>query len=149
MQNLLYRWLMLVGLSHVVLGMVLAFAVHLPITQPYFDYLHASVAALPPSVEFQGLLRTLVGLFGPTVASWGVLFCVLVMLYRRHGHRLIKPAIFFALLIWCALDSALSSHFGLLLHAYLNAAAALSIALPLAFLRPFETSPEPAAPSPH
>lgn len=149
MQNLLYRWLMLVGLSHVVLGVVLAFAVHLPITQPYFDYLHASVAAMPPSVEFQGLLRTLVGLFGPTVASWGVLFCVLVMLYRRHGHRQIKPAIFFALSIWCALDSALSSHFGLLLHAYLNAAAVLSIALPLALLRPVETSQKPATPSPH
>ena len=105
MQNLLYRWLLAVGFGHVVLGVVLAFAVHLPITQPYFDYLHASVAALPPSVEFQGLLRTLVGLFGPTVASWGVLFCVLVMLYRRHGHRQIKPAIFFAL----AGDSTMTS----------------------------------------
>jgi hypothetical protein len=136
MQNLLYRWLLLVGLGHVALGVALAFAAHLAVTQPYFDYLHASVSSLPPSAEFQGLLRTMVGLFGPTVASWGVLFCALVVLYRQHGHRLIKPALFAALLVWCALDSAISAHFGLLLHFYLNAVAALSIALPLWALRP-------------
>ena len=77
MQTLLYRWLLLVGLSHVVLGVVLAFAVHLPLTQAYFDYLHASVSAAPPSAEYQALLRTMVGLFGPTVASWGLLFSLL------------------------------------------------------------------------
>ena len=52
MQTLLYRWLLLVGLSHVVLGAVLALAVHLPLTQAYFDYLHASVSAVPPSAEY-------------------------------------------------------------------------------------------------
>lgn len=136
MQTLLYRWLLLVGLGHVALGVVLAFAAHLPLTQPYFEYLHASVSATPPSAEYQALLRTMVGLFGPTVASWGLLLSVLVLLYRRHGHAPIKPAIFAALLLWCLLDSAISVHFNLALHAYLNAAAALSIALPLLFLRP-------------
>lgn len=140
MQNLLYRWLLLVGLGHVALGIALAFAAHLPVTQPYFDYLHASVSATPAPAEFQALLRTMVGLFGPTVASWGVLFSLLVYLYREHGHRLIKPVIFAALLVWCLLDSALSLHFGLALHAYLNTAAVLSIALPLLALRPLKAS---------
>lgn len=137
MQNLLYRWLLLVGLAHVVLGVILAFAAHLPIAQPYFDYLHASVSNQPPPVQYQQLLRTLFSLFGPTIASWGLLFCALVALYRRHGHRPIKPLLLAALLLWCVLDSAISLHFGLALHAYLNAAAALSIALPLLLLRPF------------
>jgi len=136
MQPLIYCWLLLVGLGHVVLGIVLALVTHLPVTRPYFDYLYASVSASPPPIEFQGLLRNMVGLFGPTVASWGLLFSLLVFLYRQHGHRQIKPAIFAALLVWCLLDSALSIHFGLMLHAYLNAAAALSIALPLLALRP-------------
>ena len=136
MQNLLYRWLLLVGLGHVALGIVLAFSAHLPITQPYFAYLYASVAATPPPDEFQTLLRTMVGLFGPTVASWGLLFSVLVFLYREHGHRQIKPAIFAALLVWCLLDSTISLYFGLLWHAYLNTAAVLSIAIPLVFLQP-------------
>jgi hypothetical protein len=136
MQNLLYRWLLLVGLGHVALGIVLAFAAHLPITQPYFDHLYASVASTAPSAEFHTLLRTMVGLFGPTVASWGLLFCVLVQLYRQNGHRQIKPALFAALLLWCLLDSGISAYFGLWLHVYLNSAAALSIAVPLLLLQP-------------
>jgi len=136
MQDLLYRWLLAVGLGHVALGVALAFAAHLPITQVYFDYLYAGVSATPPDAGYQRLLRTMVGLFGPTVASWGLLFSLLVVLYRRHGHRQIKPAIFAALLLWCVLDSAISAHFGLLLHLYLNTAAALAIALPLLALRP-------------
>lgn len=136
MHNLLYRWLLLVGLGHVALGIALAFAAHLPLTQAYFDYLYASVAATPPSTEYQDLLRTMVGLFGPTVASWGLLFCALVVLYRQHGHRQIKPALFAALLIWCVLDSGVSAYFGLTLHIYLNLTTALSIALPLWLLQP-------------
>lgn len=142
MQTLLFRWLLLVGLSHVVLGVVLAFAAHLPLTQAYFDYLHASVSAAPPSAEYQVLLRTMVGLFGPTVASWGVLFSLLLVLYRQHGHRQIKPVIFVALLLWCVLDSGISAYFDLWLHAGLNAAAALSIAVPLYFLQPLASQRE-------
>lgn len=136
MQNLIYRWLLLIGMGHVVLGVALAFAAQGPLLEPYFQYLYASVAEQPPSVEFQQLLRTMVGLFGPTVASWGVLFSLLVHLYREHGHRLIKPVLFAALMLWCVLDSAISAYFGLLAHAYLNATAALSIAVPLLVLRP-------------
>ncbi|MEO4047355.1 TIGR01777 family oxidoreductase [Pseudomonas sp. CAU 1711] len=144
MQTLLYRWLLAVGLGHVLLGIALAFAAQLPLTQAYFDYLFASAAAQPPSAEYQGLLRTMVGLFGPTVASWGLLFCTLLVLYRGHGHRLIKPALFAALLVWCALDSGISLYFGLNLHAYLNGAAALSLALPLVWLKPLARSAQPA-----
>lgn len=136
MQTWLYRWLLAVGLGHVGLGIALAFAAHTSLAQGYFDYLYASVSSQPPSSEYQGLLQTMVGLFGPTVASWGLLFCTLIVLYRRHGHSLIKPALFAALLLWCALDSGISAYFGLSLHVYLNLSAALSIALPLLLLKP-------------
>ncbi|MBD9481909.1 hypothetical protein IB229_02920 [Pseudomonas sp. PDM14] len=141
MQNLLYRWLLLIGLGHVALGVALAFAAHSTLLDPYFQYLYASVSAQPPGVEFQRLLRTMVGLFGPTVASWGLLFSLLVYLYRTRGHRLIKPGLFAALLLWCVLDSAISAYFDLLAHAYLNAAAAMSIAVPLLMLRPLKPHP--------
>ncbi len=144
MQTLIYRWLLAVGLGHVLLGIVLAFAAHTSLTQGYFDYLYASVSSTSPSAEFEGLLQTMVGLFGPTVASWGLLFCALVVLYRQHGHRLIKPALFAALLLWCVLDSGISLYFGLSLHAYLNGAAALSLALPLLWLRTLDRPMQPA-----
>lgn len=138
MQTLIYRWLLAVGLGHVLLGIVLAFAAHTSLTQGYFDYLYTSVSSTSPSAEFEGLLQTMVGLFGPTVASWGLLFCALVVIYRQHGHRLIKPALFAALLVWCVLDSGISAYFGLSLHVYLNLSAALSIALPLLLLKPLK-----------
>ena len=65
-----------------------------------------------------------------------LLFSLLLVLYRQHGHWQIKPAIFAALLLWCLLDSSISAYFDLWLHAYLNSAAALAIALPLWALRP-------------
>ena len=137
MQNLLYRWLLAVGLGHVLLGVVLAFTAQLPIAAPYFEHLYASVGtSQAPTAEYHSLLTTMVRLFGPTVASWGLLFSLLVYLYRQHGHGLIKPALFVALLLWCVLDSAISAYYGILAHAYLNTLAALSIALPLLLLRP-------------
>lgn len=140
MQNLLYRWLLLVGLGHVVLGVVLAFTAQLPLADTYFQQLYASFAVEPMSTPYHNLLTTMVRLFGPTVASWGLLFTLLVHLYRQHGHALIKPVLFAALLVWCVLDSGISAYYGLSLHVYLNSAAALSIALPLLLLRPLATS---------
>ncbi|WP_437880480.1 TIGR01777 family oxidoreductase [Pseudomonas sp. LRF_L74] len=122
--------------------MLLAFAVHLPIADGYFQQLYASFGVETPEPAQDHLLRTMVGLFGPTVASWGLLLCVLVTLYVRHGHRIIKPALYGALLLWCVLDSGISAYFGLAMHVYLNSAAALSIAIPLLFLRP-RRSPAP------
>ncbi|MEK1904846.1 MAG: hypothetical protein AAAB13_03635 [Pseudomonas sp.] len=149
MQNLLYRWLLLVGLGHVALGVVLAFTAQLAIAAPYFHYLYASFGiSQPPAVEYQNLLITMVRLFGPTVASWGLLFSVLVYLYREQGHRLIKPALFAALLLWCVLDSGISAYFGIYAHAYLNAAAGLSMALPLLLLRPVPQATRTKTPTP-
>ncbi|QFT21751.1 Epimerase family protein [Pseudomonas sp. THAF187a] len=144
MQGLLYRWLLLMGAGHVLLGIVLAFAAHLPLTQGYFDYLYAARGLPLPSPEQQVPLRTLVGLFGPTVASWGLLFCALLVIYRRHGLGLIKPVLIAALLLWSLLDSAFSIAFGFTLHAYLNGAAALAMGIPLLALRPATRPRSPA-----
>ncbi|HSC82556.1 MAG TPA: hypothetical protein VLC30_02965 [Pseudomonas sp.] len=142
MQNLLYRWLMLIGLGHVALGVVLACTAQLPLADAYFRYLYASFAVDSVSAHYHSLLTTMVRLFGPTVASWGLLFTLLVHLYRQHGHAMIKPALFAALLLWCVLDSGISLYFGILAHAYLNTAAALAIAIPLLALRPLSAAQE-------
>jgi uncharacterized protein len=144
MQRLLYRWLLLVGAGHVALGLLLAFTAHAGVLQPYFDYLLASVSTQRPAAEFQTLLKSMVQLFGPTVASWGALFTLLVLLYRRHGHGWIKYGLYAALLIWCVLDSLISAGHGMLIHVYLNTGTALAIALPLFFLQPQRNAAAPA-----
>ena len=136
MQTLLYRWLLLVGIGHITLGLLLAFTAHAGFLQPYFDYLLASVSPELAAPEFQTLLKSMVQLFGPTVASWGALFTLLIVLYRQHGHSWIKYGLYGALLIWCVLDSLISAQHGLVMHVYLNLSTALLIALPLFFLAP-------------
>ncbi len=136
MQRYLYRWLLLVGVGHVALGLLLAFTAHAGFLQPYFDYLLASVSTERPAPEFQTLLKSMVQLFGPTVASWGTLFTLLIVLYRQHGHSWIKYGLYAALLIWCVVDSLISAGHGMLIHVYLNTSTVLAIALPLFFLQP-------------
>ena len=136
MHKLIYGWLLLVGAGHVVAGVALPFLADRPLLDPYLHCLQASLGEAGDSSAAQPLLRTLLALFGPTVASWGLLYCTLLHLYRRHGLRLIKPALFAALLVWCLLDSGLSAYAGLYLNLYLNLAVALAIGVPLAFLRP-------------
>lgn len=136
MQNLIQRWLLLIGISHIVLGVGLLLFGGSPLLDPYLQSLYASTGETPPSAPQQELLRTMVRLFGPTVASWGLFYCALVQLYRHHGHRLIKPALYAGLLLWCLLDSGLSALAGLHQHLYLNIGVALAIGLPLALLRP-------------
>lgn len=136
MQQLLYRWLLLVGAGHVTLGLLLALGAHASLLEPYFHYLLSSVATAPPPAAFQTLLKSMVQLFGPTVASWGVLFTLLILLYRKHGYPWIKYGLYASLLVWCLPDSLISAQHGLYAHAYLNSVTALLIAGPLFFLVP-------------
>lgn len=136
MQNLLYRWLLLVGIGHVLLGLVLALFGALPLMEPYFQALYASTGEAAPSLSQQALVKTLIQLFGPTVASWALFYCLLLALYRRHGDAWIKAGLLLGLLLWWGPDCWISARAGLYSHLYLNTAVALAIAIPLALLKP-------------
>lgn len=139
MQNLIHRWLLLIGIGHVVLGVAMLLFGGSALLDPYFQSLHASTGEALPSAAQQELLRTMVRLLGPTVASWGLLYCALLQLYWQHGHALIKPTLFAALAVWCVLDSSFSTLAGLHSHLYLNVATVIAIGVPLALLRPKHT----------
>ncbi|MDP3848177.1 MAG: hypothetical protein Q8R10_17315 [Pseudomonas sp.] len=136
MQAWLYLWLLSIGGGHVVLGVALALGAQSSLLTPYFDNLLSQFGLQNAGAETRVLAQTLIQLFGPTVASWGLLFCCLIYLYRRHGEALIKLAVFAALLLWLPLDCLISAAHGLYWHLYLNFAAGLLIALPLALLKP-------------
>ena len=136
MQNLIYRWLLLVGIGHILLGLVLALFGALPPMEPYFQELYASTGEATPSLAQQALIKNLVQLFGPTVASWALFYCLLLALYRRHGEAWIKPGLYLGLLLWWGPDCWVSAQAGLYSHLYLNTAVALAIAIPLALLKP-------------
>ncbi|MDO8695889.1 MAG: hypothetical protein Q7J74_02140 [Pseudomonas sp.] len=136
MQKWLYLWLLGVGGGHVVLGVALALGAQASLLAPYFDHLLSQFGLHAAGAETRLLAQTLIQLFGPTVASWGLLFCCLIYLYRRRGEPLIKLSLFAALLLWLPLDCLISAAHSLYWHLYLNLAAGLLIALPLALLKP-------------
>lgn len=135
-QKWLYLWLLSVGAGHVVLGVALALGGQSSLLAPYFDHLLSQFGLQAAGTETRLLAQTLIQLFGPTVASWGLLFCCLIYLYRRYGETLIKLSLFAALLLWLPLDCLISASHGLCWQVYLNLGAGLLIALPLALLKP-------------
>ena len=136
MQRLIYLWLQGVAAGHIVLGVALALGGQTALLAPYFDTLLSQFGLAADDAAARNMAQSLIQLFGPTVASWGLLFCTLLQLYRRHGETVIKLAIFAALLLWLPLDCLISARHGLYLQVYLNLAVGLLIALPLAFLQP-------------
>ena len=136
MQRLIYLWLLGVGAGHIALGVALALGGHAALLAPYFDTLLSQFGLAADNAPARHMAQSLIQLFGPTVASWGLLCCTLVYLYRRHGEGLIKLALFAALLLWLPLDCLISARNGLYLHVYLNLAVGLLIAVPLALLKP-------------
>lgn len=136
MQKYLYLWLQAIGAGHIVLGVGLALGAQTALLTPYFDSILSQFALAADDAAARRMAQSLIQLFGPTVASWGLLFSTLLYLYRQHGDRLIKLAIFAALLLWLPLDCYISARHGLYPQVYLNLAVGLLIALPLAFLQP-------------
>lgn len=130
MQQYIYGWLLACGLGHVVLGLgFIGF-----MASPWSDaYLNHWVRTLGLS-ETHGLVPALQFL-GPTVASWGLLFCLATYAYRLTGARGVRLGMVAAIVLWLAADTSLSAWYGLDLHYGINAGAGLALLLPLLLWR--------------
>ncbi|OUS24765.1 hypothetical protein A9Q99_23510 [Gammaproteobacteria bacterium 45_16_T64] len=140
MQRYLYSWLLLVGVGHVLLGLAFILVAKTSLIDPYLSYLYV-VFSIPSDTSLasnanESLLRTILQLFGPTIASWGALFCIAVSSYMRLGDQRIKMGIILALLIWFMIDCSLSVLNGINAHLVINILACISILPPLVMLKP-------------
>ncbi|AOE50578.1 hypothetical protein [Kangiella sediminilitoris] len=122
------KWLKGIAITHIIGGMLLPIMVFTPIAAPYFNQL---LEAFP-----QGDLTSmkfLIGVFGPTVASWGLLF------YYGVGKAFQSKTpkdwwfLVFAILAWVLLDTVYSLFFNVISHLYINGAIALLLITPLIF----------------
>ena len=93
-----------VGPLHVVAGLLLFLTAFLPGVQ---DYL-AGAAGLTDN----NYSPFLFAVFGPTVASWGVLFGVVVQQFIEYPSRRLWNAMVLAVLIWAPLDTSLCLYYG-------------------------------------
>ncbi len=108
------RLLKLVGPIHVVGGLLLAATGFLPsamdMLEKYF-----------PTADQFAFSPFLVSVFGPTIASWGLLFGMLINQYFAVPDEKLWLGLMLSLLVWAPVDSALCIYYGFYAGAIVNA----------------------------
>ncbi len=119
--------LLTVALAHVVAGLLLAIL-------PFAPSVHVKlVVAIFGEGKDSEEVMFLLSVFGPTVASWGILFFALAKAFFRNPTTGSWWGLVLSIAIWAPLDSALCMYYGLYSAVALNAAIALAF---LALLLP-------------
>jgi hypothetical protein len=126
-------FLQLIAIAHIIGGILLPFLVNTPLFETYntlvYQALGFDIASANPEINF------LIGLFGPTIASWGVLFLYVVTSSFRNLDQKGWWAIFLCCLAWAPYDSLLSIQKGIYVNALINLVSALAILTPLFVVR--------------
>ena len=113
------KLLLLLALAHVVAGLMLTFLLFAPAAHRML------VATIFGEARTTNDVMFLVSVFGPTVASWGVLFYALTQAFFRSPTRGAWRMLVLSIVIWAPLDSALCIHFGLYVAVGMNLIVAL------------------------
>lgn len=127
------RFLQLYALAHLVGGLLLPWMVGTALFSDYnralAEAFHVSDAATSAQVRF------LTGLMGPTVASWGLLFFLLVQEAFARPTRRLWWGMVLAGLLWAPYDSFLSWQNGIYLNVVINLLSLTALLVPLWLVR--------------
>lgn len=128
-------FLQLIAITHILGGVALPFLVNTPLFMTYNTNLYQALGfesnVRNPNVNF------LIGLFGPTIASWGVLFLYVVMSGFKNPSKGAWWAIFFSCIVWAPYDSLLSIQQGIYINGLINLFSALAILIPIFIARKY------------
>jgi hypothetical protein len=135
MNKILETWLLFVAVAHVVAGLAVPFIAY----SGAFDFYAMQLAAAfwgggPVPLEAENFQRWIVALFGPTVASWGVLMIFLVRAGMRTQERWPWHALLLAILVWAPADIVISLMYDFWPHLAIDAIAIAGIAVPALML---------------
>jgi hypothetical protein len=114
------RLLKLVGPIHIIGGLLLTATGFLPAAQSFLEALYPESDRLAWSPFF-------VAVFGPTVASWGLLFGVIVSQFYDKPSKRLWRALLASLIIWAPLDSILCIYYGFFIGVVINAIVFFSV----------------------
>ena len=130
--KLFLQW---IAVAHIVGGVLLPLLVNTSLFETYNTLVYQSLgfdtAQANPEVNF------LIGLFGPTIASWGVLFFYVVASAFKNLDPKGWWVVFFACVAWAPYDSLLSIQHGIYINALINLVSALAILTPLFMARKY------------
>lgn len=128
--SLARRWLQTLAVIHIIGGLLLPIMVYTPLAAPYFQHLQTAF----PDSNLESL-QFLIGVFGPTVASWGLLFFYAIGKAFESRARKDWWVLVSAVLIWSVLDTAFSIANNVFAHLYLNEIVLVLFLVPLLLSR--------------
>ncbi len=132
--RIIKKFLQLIACLHIVSGILLPFLVDTPVFTVYLQHFaHAF------SLENKGTgaeIRFLVGLLGPTIASWGILFLFAINTGFSNPNPRTWWFIVIACIVWAPYDSWISLSHGVYLNAIFNCIVFVCIIVPLLVVRP-------------
>lgn len=117
------RWLAFVAILHVIAGLALPFVLLRT------DWLDPWLPLAQPDA------RTAFALFGPTVASWGLLMLFLVQHGLRRDQAWAANALIAGILVWAPFDAAICHAYGWTHAIVLDAVAGAAILIPALWRR--------------
>lgn len=124
--SLARRWLKTLAVIHIIGGLLLPVMVYTPLAVPYFQHLQTAFPDSNPES-----LRFLIGVFGPTVASWGLLFFYAIGKAFETQTKKDWWLLVSATLVWAVLDTAFSLANHVVAHLYLNGSVLFLFLIPL------------------
>jgi len=126
-------FLQLVAIAHILGGIFLPLLVNSPLFATYNTLLYQALGA--ETTVQNSAINFLMGLFGPTIASWGVLFLYVVSTAFKNPDPKGWWAIFLSCIVWAPYDSLLSIQQGIPINAFINLVSAFAILIPLFMAR--------------
>jgi len=126
-------FLQMIAIVHIVGGMLLPFLVNTTLFATYNSLLYQALGFEASGQNAE--INFLIGLFGPTIASWGVLFLYVVSTAFKNPDKKGWWAIFLCCVAWAPYDSLLSIQKGIYINALINLISALAILIPLFMAR--------------
>lgn len=126
-------FLQLYALTHIAGGLLLPWLMHTSLFTSYLDQLALAFNSNSSTAREQAVFLT--GLMGPTIASWGLLFFLVVTQAFSAPSPRWWWGMVLAALLWAPYDSALSWQEGMPLNAHINALSLLALLAPLWLVR--------------
>ena len=131
--NYIKYFLQTIAVWHIIVGLFFPWIVESPLFDHYREHLHQVFNIHQDNAKQQALF--LMAIFGPTIASWGVLYLFAI----SSGFARPSPQawwfILLACVVWAPYDSILSLQHGIYLNAIINAVAFVMMVTPLLIVR--------------
>jgi hypothetical protein len=128
-------FLQLIAIAHIAGGILLPFLVNTRLFSTYNSLVNQALGFETTGKNVD--INFLIGLFGPTIASWGVLFLYVVTKVFKNPDKKGWWAIFASCILWAPYDSLLSIQKGIYINGLINLFSALMILIPLFMARKY------------